>query len=123
MQTIQTQIDVLQKIKNRQAVVAVIGLGYVGLPLAIAFAEAGFRVVGIDINQGRVDILNRGESFISDVSEETIKRLITAQKLLATTNYDVLNEADAAIICVPTPLGKTKDPDLSFVVASAKAYR
>jgi UDP-N-acetyl-D-glucosamine dehydrogenase len=118
MQTIQTHTEVLQKIENRQAVVAVIGLGYVGLPLVVAFAEAGFRVVGIDINQGLVDILNRGESHISDVSNETIKRLVAAEKLVATTNYDLLNEADAAIICVPTPLGKTKDPDLSFVVAS-----
>jgi UDP-N-acetyl-D-glucosamine dehydrogenase len=115
----QTQIEkMLQKIQSRQAIVAIIGLGYVGLPLAVAFAEAGFRVVGIDVNRGLVDTLNRGASHISDVSDETIKRLVAAEKLMATTNYDRLNEADAAIICVPTPLGKTKDPDLSFVVAS-----
>jgi UDP-N-acetyl-D-glucosamine dehydrogenase len=118
MQTTQTQTDALQKIKTRQAVVAIIGLGYVGLPLAVAFAKAGFRVVGIDVNQSLVDTLNQGNSHISDVSSETIQQLVAAQKLEATTNYDVLNTADAVIICVPTPLGKTKDPDLSFVVAS-----
>lgn len=108
---------ILEKINNREAVVAVIGLGYVGLPLVVAFAEAGFRVVGLDINQAVVDTLNRGESHISDVPTGTIRRLVNAGSFSATTGYDVLSEVDAIIICVPTPLSKTKDPDLSFVIA------
>jgi UDP-N-acetyl-D-glucosamine dehydrogenase len=114
-----TQKEFLQKIENRQAVVAVIGLGYVGLPLAVVFAEAGFRVIGIDINKNRVDTLNQGVSFISDIPSEKIEQLVVTQgNLKATTNFEVLSEVDAAIICVPTPLGKTKDPDLSSVVAT-----
>ncbi|HXF60465.1 MAG TPA: nucleotide sugar dehydrogenase [Caldilineaceae bacterium] len=136
----------LDKFNNRQATVAVIGLGYVGLPLAVAFAEAGFRVIGVDIQQSRVDMLNQGTSHIPDVASETIRRLAatptaapvsaTSQAgapvalateppapgaFRATTDYDSLREADAAIICVPTPLGKTKDPDLSLVAAAVEA--
>jgi len=118
MQTTPIQQQALQKIQNHQAVVAVIGLGYVGLPLVVAFAEAGFRVVGIDVDQRRVDILNRGDSHISDVPAETIRRLVTAKKFEATTDYDLLHETDAIIICVPTPLSKIKDPDVSYIIAS-----
>ncbi|MBN1995621.1 MAG: nucleotide sugar dehydrogenase [Anaerolineae bacterium] len=119
------QKEAIAKIKNREATVAVIGLGYVGLPLAVIFAEAGFQVVGIDINPKRVDTLNQGISCISDVPTETIAQLVAQGKLKATTTYDGLTEADAAIICVPTPLGKTKDPDLSYVISAIDeiAYR
>jgi UDP-N-acetyl-D-glucosamine dehydrogenase len=128
MQTTQLQTDVLEKIKNRQATVAVIGLGYVGLPLAIAFAKAGFRVFGIDLDQSRVDAINRGESYVKDISSETLARYALdrghpndkpARPLVATTDYDVLHKADAAIVCVPTPLGKTKDPDMSYLISAA----
>ncbi|MGC8839511.1 MAG: nucleotide sugar dehydrogenase [Anaerolineae bacterium] len=110
----------LQRIEGREAVVSVIGLGYVGLPLAVAFGEAGFPVVGVDVDQGKVEAVNRGASYVQDVPSEVLGRLVGAG-LRATTDYDVLREADAAIICVPTPLGKTKDPDLSYVVAAADA--
>ena len=105
---------------------AVIGLGYVGLPLAVAFAEAGFRVAGIDVNQQRVDAINRGQSYVSDVPSEQLAPLVGTvtsdqSSLFATTDYDALHAADVAIICVPTPLGKTKDPDMSYIIAATDA--
>jgi UDP-N-acetyl-D-glucosamine dehydrogenase len=120
----QTKTETLQKIENREAVVGVIGLGYVGLPLAIAFAEAGFRVMGIDLDQKKVDALNRGESYIEDIPSEVLARYVpqnsTDKGLRATNNYNVLQEIDAAIVCVPTPLNKTKDPDMSYLLSAAE---
>ncbi len=122
--------DLIHKIDTRQAVVAVIGLGYVGLPLAVAFAQAGFPVLGIDVASGRVAAAQRGESYIEDVPSETLRRLTTAPAsgptdgrpsggcLRATTDHGELREADAVIICVPTPLGKTRDPDVSYIMAA-----
>ncbi|MGQ9595717.1 MAG: nucleotide sugar dehydrogenase [Anaerolineae bacterium] len=110
----------LRKIEGREAVVAVIGLGYVGLPLAVAFAEAGFPVVGIDVDVRKVEAVNRGESYVQDVPSETLASLV-AGGLRATADCDVLRGADAAILCVPTPLSKTRDPDLSYIVAAADA--
>jgi|Deesub1362A_J573_1020465.scaffolds.fasta_scaffold09936_2 UDP-N-acetyl-D-glucosamine dehydrogenase len=109
----------LEKIERREAVVSVIGLGYVGLPLAVAFAEAGFRVIGIDIDQARVDAVNRGESYVQDVPRDVLARY-AGDRLSATTDYDALEEVDATIICVPTPLSKTKDPDMSYIVAATE---
>lgn len=133
------------KIEAREAVVAVIGLGYVGLPLAVAFAEAGFHVIGIDIDADRVTAINRGQSYVSDVPTETLAAVVgrgssnqysvssdrwttneltkqqanqPTQKLTATTDYGALHDADAVIICVPTPLGKTKDPDMSYIISA-----
>ncbi len=111
--------ELLEKLRNRDAVVAVVGLGYVGLPLAIAFAEAGFTVTGIDVSESRVKTLNQGESYVQDISSETLARFVESGGLTATTSFDALNNADAAIICVPTPLGKTKDPDMSYLLAAA----
>ena len=119
------RMDILEKIDNRKAVVAVIGLGYVGLPLAVAFAEAGFKVLGIDADNGKVDKVNRGESYLQDVTSEQLANLATDSlrdgqgRLHATADYSSLDEADAAIICVPTPLGKTKDPDLSHIISAS----
>lgn len=108
--------SLIDRLKDRTAVVTVLGLGYVGLPLAVVFAEAGFHVVGIDPIQEKVDILNRGESYVMDVSTETVARLVKSGHLKATTDFSVLSEADAVSICVPTPLRKTGDPDLSFIL-------
>ena len=112
------------KIKIRQAVVSVVGLGHAGLPLAAAFAEGGFRVVGIDVDQDRVESINRGVSDVEDVSSERLARLISVAnntdnepRLRATTGYDSLAHSDVAVICVPTPLSKTKDPDISQIVS------
>ena len=118
-------MSLLEKIETREALVAVIGAGYVGLPLAVAFAEAGFRVVAIDSAQTRVDGINEGNSYLPDIGSD---RLFALQpnldgrrsgSLSAMTDYDILEEVDAAIVCVPTPLGKTKAPDLSHVIAVA----
>lgn len=110
----------LTQLQNRTAVVSVLGLGYVGLPLAVVFAEAGYRVIGIDPIQSKVDALNRGESYVMDVPSETVARLVKAGKLRATTDFAAIQKVDAVSICVPTPLRKTGDPDLSFIVNAAE---
>jgi len=105
-----------QRIRDSSAIIGIVGLGYVGLPLAVAFAQAGFKVLGFDIRQGNVDSVNRGESYIADVSNESLSALATARLLEATTDQGRLGEPDAICICVPTPLTTTRDPDLSYVV-------
>jgi UDP-N-acetyl-D-glucosamine dehydrogenase len=112
------QILLMTKLRERSARVAILGLGYVGLPLAVVFAEAGFDVIGIDPDQRKVDTVNRGESHIKDVPSEQVARLVSAKKLQATTDFAVLKEADAVSICVPTPLRKTGDPDLSYILSA-----
>jgi UDP-N-acetyl-D-glucosamine dehydrogenase len=111
----------LRRIEQREAVVGIVGLGYVGLPLAVAFAEVGFRVIGMDVSAAKVDSLNRGVSYIGDIPSAQIKPLVESGKLWATTEYAALREADAISICVPTPLRKTKDPDMSYVIQSVEA--
>lgn len=112
-------MGISERIKDHAAHVAVIGQGYVGLPLAVEFAKVGFRVSGIDLDEGKVSALNRGESYIPDVDSASIRRLLEEGRYHATSSMDVLAESDAVIICVPTPLRKTKDPDISFVYSSA----
>ena len=106
----------IDKFERREAHVAVIGLGYVGLPLAVAFAEAGYRVTGIDLDARKVDAINCGESYIEDVPAAKVAMLAAANRLAATTDYSVLATCDAVSICVPTPLNKTGDPDISYIV-------
>jgi UDP-N-acetyl-D-glucosamine dehydrogenase len=118
--TITSEI-LLSKLQNRQARVAILGLGYVGLPLAVVFAEAGFTVVGVDPDRRKVDTVNRGESHIQDVPTEKVARLLKAGKLSATTDFAALQQADAVSICVPTPLGKFGDPDMSYVVSATES--
>jgi UDP-N-acetyl-D-glucosamine dehydrogenase len=113
----------LEKISQRTLSVAVIGLGYVGLPLATTFVEAGFDVTGIDVDQHKVDRANRGESYISDVASSTLQSLLKTGRLHFTTNYTALEDRDAVSICVPTPLRKTRDPDISYVLAAARQVR
>lgn len=108
--------NLLQHLQDRTARVAVLGLGYVGLPLAVVFADAGFHVTGIDPDQRKVTTINRGESHIQDVPTEQVARLVAEGKLQATTDFSALQNADAVSICVPTPLRKTGDPDLSFIL-------
>ncbi len=115
----------LQKIKNRDAKLAVIGLGYVGLPLAVAFAKNGFQVFGIDVDEGKVSAINRGESYVNDVPSEKLMRW-TGQptgpgRIFATTDFSVLTQVDVAIICVPTPLNKTRDPDVRYLIAAGES--
>ena len=104
-----------KKLTVKSARIGIVGLGYVGLPLALAFAEAGFKVLGFDIRQGNVDFINNGKSYIADVTDERLSSLVAKNVLEATVDQSRLGEMDAVCICVPTPLTKTKDPDLSFV--------
>jgi UDP-N-acetyl-D-glucosamine dehydrogenase len=110
-----------QKIARGEAVVGTLGLGYVGLPLSVEFASAGLRVTGFDLDQGKIDALNRGASYVQDVPSERLAALVADGRLRGTTDFAGLGECDAVVICVPTPLGKTKDPDLSMVVEASKA--
>jgi UDP-N-acetyl-D-glucosamine dehydrogenase len=109
-----------ERIRARKARVGVVGLGYVGLPLAVEFANAGFEVTGIDVQQAKVDEINAGTSYIQDVPSAEIQKLVKAGKLRATTDFSVVAELDTIDICVPTPLRKTKDPDMSFIVAATE---
>ncbi|MGB9800006.1 MAG: nucleotide sugar dehydrogenase [Thermanaerothrix sp.] len=113
--------ELIEKLTARQAKVAVVGMGYVGLPLAVVFAEAGFDVTGIDPITSKMEALNRGESYILDVSSEQVRALVDQGRLRGTTDYAVLREIDAVSICVPTPLRKTGDPDLSYIVSAAES--
>ena len=108
------------KISNKTARVGVIGLGYVGLPLAVEYAEAGYSVTGIDVQAGKVDVLNGGVSYIQDIATETVQPLVQNGKLRATTDFSVIRELDTLNICVPTPLRKTKDPDMSYIVSACE---
>jgi UDP-N-acetyl-D-glucosamine dehydrogenase len=108
--------DLRNRIASRTARVGVVGLGYVGLPLAVEFAEAGFSVTGIDIDARKVADLNRGESYIQDVPTAVLKRLVESGKLRATTDFAAVASLDTINIAVPTPLRKTKDPDMSYIV-------
>ncbi len=112
-----TKDTLLQKLQNKTASIAVLGLGYVGLPFATVFAEAGFNVVGIDPDASKIQKLNEGVSYIQDVPTELVARLVADGKLKGTTDFSVLADADAVSICVPTPLRKTGDPDLSFILS------
>ena len=109
----------LKRIEDRSAVVSVVGLGYVGLPLAMEFAKAGFKVLGFDVSQRVVDLLNGGESHIQDVPAAEVAEMVRAGRFEATTKPERLAEADAVSIAVPTPLSKTRDPDMSYVLSAA----
>ena len=110
-----------RQLEQKEAVVAVMGLGYVGLPLAVVFAKAGFKVIGIDPIAEKVERINRGESYVLDVPTEEVKELVEAGQLKATSDFSVLEEVEAVSICVPTPLRKTGDPDLSYIVSATEA--
>jgi UDP-N-acetyl-D-glucosamine dehydrogenase len=111
------------KIENRLAHVAIIGLGYVGLPLAVEFGQAGFSVLGIDVDEAKVAQLNQGESYIKDVSSQKLAKLVEERRFHSSVSYEALAQADIVIICVPTPLGKTKEPDISYIIAAAEAVK
>jgi len=109
------------KIEKKTAHVGIVGLGYVGLPLAVEFAKAGFHVTGIDLQQSRVDRLMKGESYIQDVPSREVAQLVRDRRLDATTDFSVVRDLDTINICVPTPLRKTKDPDMSYIVSASDA--
>lgn len=113
--------ELLRRIGTREARVGIVGLGYVGLPLAVEFAEVGFHVVGIDISEEKVALLNSGTSYVGDIPSERLAPLVQSGKFVASTNYRDLQTVDAISICVPTPLRKTKDPDMSYVIQSLES--
>jgi UDP-N-acetyl-D-glucosamine dehydrogenase len=112
--------DLLRKIETRAAQVGVIGLGYVGLPLVVEYARAGFRVTGFEVDQRKADALNQGLSYIPDVPTAEVEAFVKAGRLGATTDFEQLRAQDIIIICVPTPLRKTKDPDVSYILAASE---
>jgi UDP-N-acetyl-D-glucosamine dehydrogenase len=109
-----------EKIRTRKARVGIVGLGYVGLPLAVEFAKAGFEVTGIDISEEKAGRVNAGDSYIGDIASSTLAPLVESGKLRATTDFSAVLDLDTINICVPTPLRKTKDPDMSFIVSSCQ---
>jgi UDP-N-acetyl-D-glucosamine dehydrogenase len=115
--------ELLSKIIERRAVVGVIGLGYVGLPLAVEFARGGFRVIGFEVDESRTEVINQGRSYIPDVKTEILGTLVERKKLSATVDFSQLRETDVVIICVPTPLRKTKEPDISYILAASEKVR
>ena len=115
--------ELIRKAEGREALFGVVGLGYVGLPLAVELAKAGYRVLGFDISQRVVDGLNAGRSHVKDISDEQLREAAAAGRFEATTDMARLAEPDAISICVPTPLSKFKDPDVSYIVAATDAVK
>lgn len=111
----------LQKLEQRTASIGIVGLGYVGLPLAVEFAEVGFHVIGLDVQQDKVNQLNSGSSYIPDIPTKRLAPLVASGHLCATTSYDDLQAVDAISICVPTPLRKTRDPDMSYIIQASQS--
>jgi UDP-N-acetyl-D-glucosamine dehydrogenase len=118
--TLSTAAQLAEKIANKTARVGIIGLGYVGLPLAVEFAKAGFTVTGIDVIESKVERINAGDSYVQDVAQADVASLVESRKLVATTDFSVIADLDTINICVPTPLRKTKDPDMSFIVSACQ---
>ena len=113
--------ELLKKIENREIVVGVVGLGYVGLPLAVEKAKAGFKTIGFDVQKSKVDSVNAGHNYIGDVVDSDLEKLVKEGKLSATTDFSFVKDVDFIAICVPTPLDKHQEPDISYVKSSAEA--
>src|SRR5262245_45491099 len=113
-----TAENLLGRLQARQARAGVVGLGYVGLPLAVELARGGLTAVGIDLDSRKVVSIERGESYIPDVASNTLVELVATGRLLATNDFEVIETLDTINICVPTPLRKTKDPDMSFIISA-----
>ncbi|MBU1863326.1 MAG: UDP-N-acetyl-D-glucosamine dehydrogenase, partial [Candidatus Omnitrophica bacterium] len=116
-------VSLEEKIKKRTAHCAVIGLGYVGLPFAVELAKAGYTVFGIDISKTKVEELKQGRSYIMDVPSSDIQQLVSTKKFKPTVDFSHLKGIDTVTICVPTPLRKTKEPDISYIVAAAREIK
>ena len=115
-----TKETLIKKLKEKNAKIAILGLGYVGLPLAVVFGEAGFNVTGVDPDTRKIEALSKGISYIPDVKTETVAKLVKDGKFTATADFSVLKEMDAVSICVPTPLRQTGDPDMSFIISATE---
>ncbi|QYY42551.1 nucleotide sugar dehydrogenase [Aneurinibacillus thermoaerophilus] len=112
--------SLIEKFNKREAVIGVVGLGYVGLPLAVEKAKAGFNVIGFDVQKNKVDMVNQGINYIGDVVDDDLRRIVQNQKLKATNNFSFIHEVDAVAICVPTPLDIYQQPDTSYVESSTR---
>ena len=112
--------DLKQRLKNKTAAIGIVGLGYVGLPLAVAFSEAGFKVLGFDMQQKRVNSVNKGQPYIADIDSESLSAVVVNNLLQATTDQSRFKELDVICICVPTPLTRTREPDLSYVTSQSE---
>ena len=115
------QAELLEKLRSRQALIGIVGLGYVGLPLSLTYAEVGYRVLGLDIDQAKADAINQGQSYIEHIDGERVAQASQDQRFEATTDFARAAEADALILCVPTPLNQYREPDLSFIRATMAA--
>ena len=112
--------ELLKKIKEKSIRVGVVGLGYVGLPLAVEKAKAGFETIGFDVQKSKVDMVNRGENYIGDVVDRDLNQLVEEGKLSATTDFSFVKDVDFIAICVPTPLDAHQEPDISYVKSSTE---
>jgi UDP-N-acetyl-D-glucosamine dehydrogenase len=121
LESITDQLSTL--ISQRRVQIGVIGLGYVGLPLVVEFARHGFKAIGFEVDTKKSEQINAGKSYVGDITSATVKELVDSRALRATTNFDYLSECDAIIICVPTPLRKTKEPDISYIMAAAEEIK
>ncbi|WP_234119218.1 nucleotide sugar dehydrogenase [Clostridium hydrogenum] len=117
----QLKDNLMLKLKNKEAKLGVVGLGYVGLPLAVEKAKAGYKVIGFDVQSKKVDMVNAGDNYIGDIVNEDLKKLVSDKQLTATTDFSFVKEVDTVCICVPTPLDIYKQPDLSYVVSSTES--
>ncbi len=121
MSNLPVAAELHSRISDKRAKLGVLGLGYVGLPLAVEYAKAGFDVTGIDLSEEKVDLFNRGVAYIKDVADDALGPLIASGRLRATTDFSAIKGLDTVDICVPTPLRKTKDPDMSYVIAATES--
>jgi UDP-N-acetyl-D-glucosamine dehydrogenase len=112
--------QLLEKFRKHDASVGIIGLGYVGLPLGLAFAEKGFTAIGLDVDPSKIEALNAGRCYIQHIPDERVKAAVGSKRFVATADFSRLKECDAIMICVPTPLTETRDPDLSYVEQTCK---
>ena len=112
-----------KKINSKKAKIAVIGLGYVGLPLAVNFAKSGYPVVGLDKDDDRVNLVNQKKSYISDIPTKELSQVVSKKKLYASTDFTLLKKSDVIIICVPTPLKRKYTPDITYIVSAVKTIR
>jgi UDP-N-acetyl-D-glucosamine dehydrogenase len=115
-----SQPQLKQKLAKKTATIGIMGLGYVGLPLAVAFAQAGFKILGFDTQSKKVNLINKGQSYITDISSKDLAAAVASKRFLATTAQSRLNEVDVVCICVPTPLTKAREPDLSYVIRASQ---
>ena len=108
-------LEIIEKIKNREAIIGIIGLGYVGLPLALAFSSKQFKVIGFEIDEVKINLINKGESYINHIDQKQLKLASNKGLIQATNDFAKIQDCDSLIICVPTPLNQYREPDLSFI--------